>query len=142
MRFAAPGKLALTAPVDLVDQFLMTETEALEALRAREPIFHRPELGTSRADFERMTDEAFWEVGASGRVYDRPFVLDELDRRHSSPHEDQWEVSDFSCHALGGRTFLATYLLRQGARLSRRATLWRYDGSWQAIYHQGTLVSS
>jgi hypothetical protein len=27
----------------------------LAELRCREPIFHRPELGTSRADFEGMT---------------------------------------------------------------------------------------
>ena len=31
--------------------------EVLAELSAREPIFHRPELGTSRADFERMTVE-------------------------------------------------------------------------------------
>ncbi len=118
----------------------MTETEALEALRAREPIFHRPELGTSRAHFERMTDKAFWEVGASGRVYDRNFVLDGLERRYASPREDLWEVTHFSCQALGGAVFLVTYRLRQGARLSRRSTLWRYTGEWSAIYHQGTLV--
>ncbi len=77
----------------------MTETEAHEALRAREPIFHRPELGTSRAHFERMTDPAFWEVGASGRVYDRSFVLSNLERRHSIAHDDEWDVSEFACTA-------------------------------------------
>ena len=136
------GKRTLTLSSDGVDHSFMTETEALEALRAREPIFHRPELGTSRAHFEHMTDEAFWEVGASGRVYDRSFVLDELERRHSSPHADQWVVSDFSCRELGGGVFLATYLLRQGARLSRRSTLWRHGSDWRAIYHQGTLVDA
>jgi hypothetical protein len=45
------------------------------ALRSREPIFHRPEHGTTRADFEAMTADDFWEVGASGGVYDRAFVL-------------------------------------------------------------------
>ena len=35
-----------------------------DALRAREPLFHRPELGTSRADFERMIVDSFWEIGA------------------------------------------------------------------------------
>jgi hypothetical protein len=33
--------------------------DVLAELSAREPIFHRPELGTSRADFERMTVEDF-----------------------------------------------------------------------------------
>lgn len=120
----------------------MTESEATEALRAREPIFHRPELGTSRAHFERMTDIHFWEVGASGRVYDRDFVLDNLERRYSSPQEDIWQVTGFRCRALGGSVFLATYLLSQGSRRSRRATLWRYAGDWIALYHQGTLVGA
>jgi hypothetical protein len=119
----------------------VTESEAAEALKAREPIFHRPELGTSRADFERMTDDRFWEVGASGRVYDRRYVLDNLEAGHSVPHEDGWEVADFACRALGNATFLVTYLLVQGQRQTRRSTLWRYDDDrWVAIYHQGTLT--
>ncbi|MHC5761500.1 hypothetical protein [Nostoc sp.] len=39
----------------------------MNELIQREPIFHRPELGTTRADFEQMTESTFWEVGASGR---------------------------------------------------------------------------
>jgi len=120
----------------------MTQTEASDALRAREPIFHRPELGTARADIERMIDGGFWEVGASGRAYDRRFVLDNLERRYATPHADPWEVSEFVCRRLEGSIFLVTYLLRQGPRLSRRSTLWRYAGDWQALYHQGTLVES
>ena len=46
-----------------------------EELAAREPIFHRPEHGTTRAAFERMTAEDFWETGASGRRYSRRYVL-------------------------------------------------------------------
>jgi hypothetical protein len=53
----------------------------LEELKRREPLFHRPELGTSRRDFEDMTETAFWEVGASGRRYSREFILDTLKNR-------------------------------------------------------------
>lgn len=56
----------------------------LEELSRREPIFHRPELGTSRTDFEAMTEVGFWETGASGRRYSREFVLEELERRCQS----------------------------------------------------------
>ena len=55
----------------------------LEELIKREPIFHRPEFGTTRADFEKMMSPDFWEIGASGRRYSRAFVLDELERRHA-----------------------------------------------------------
>lgn len=113
----------------------------LDALRAREPLFHRPEFGTTRADFERMIVDDFWETGASGRRYDRAFVLDTLEARHAQAHEDPWETSEFRCRALGARTWLLTYTLRQGERLSRRMTLWREgDDGWRALYHQGTLV--
>jgi hypothetical protein len=55
----------------------------IDELSAREPIFHRPEFGTTREDFERMTTEDYWETGASGRQYSRAAVLDELEKRFS-----------------------------------------------------------
>ncbi len=65
----------------------------LTELTQREPVFHRPELGTTRRDFENMTDANFLEVGASGRRYSRQYVIDTLAQRHRVPHEDVWETS-------------------------------------------------
>ena len=116
--------------------------EVLVELSAREPIFHRPEFGTSRADFERMTVEDYWETGASGRRYSREFVLDELERRFSVPHDDVWETRDFNCRKLGEDVYLLTYtLLQDKQRLTLRATIWRRtaDG-WKIVYHLGTIV--
>jgi hypothetical protein len=114
----------------------------LAELSAREPIFHRPEFGATRADFERMMADGFWETGASGRCYSREFVLDELDRRHCAPHADVWETSDFVCRHLAGDVYLLTYtLLQDKTRLSRRATIWqRAADGWKILYHQGTIV--
>jgi hypothetical protein len=116
--------------------------EVLAELSAHEPIFHRPEFGTSRADLERMTTEDFWEIGASGRRYIREFVLDELEKRFSKPHDDVWQTSDFYCRKLGENTYLLTYTLLQGGkRLTRRATIWqRTADGWKIVYHQGTVV--
>ena len=116
--------------------------EVIEELKAREPIFHRPEWGTSRADFERMTAEDFWEVGASGQRYSREFVLDELERRYSMPNEDDLEAFGFHCRKLAEDMYLLTYTLRQPEeRWTRRATIWqRTAKSWQILYHQGTVV--
>jgi predicted RNase H-like HicB family nuclease len=114
----------------------------LAELSSREPIFHRPEFGTSRADFERMTAEDYWETGASGRRYSRPFVLDGLEERFSVLHADVWETSEFQCRRLGEDTYLLTYtLLQDNQRLTRRSTIWRStsDG-WKIVYHQGTIV--
>jgi hypothetical protein len=116
----------------------------LEELERREPVFHRSEFGTTRRDFENMTDAAFWEVGASGRRYSRQFVIDTLVERYSQPHDDVWETSGFHCAELAPDTYLLTYTLVQDeARVTRRASIWRrtQDG-WKILYHQGTLVES
>jgi hypothetical protein len=119
-----------------------SELDVLEELMRREPIFHRAEFGTTRADFERMMDESFCEVGASGRWYSRAVVLDELEKRHAGPHSDVWESSEFHCRRLAEDVYLLTYtLLQDGVRLTRRSTIWRRSGDgWKIVFHQGTVV--
>jgi hypothetical protein len=115
--------------------------QVLEELKQREPIFHHPEFGTTRLDYENMTDSEFWEVGASGRRYSREFVLDTLENRLPDPTESPWLTRDFQCREIAADNYLITYTLTQGARVTRRATLWRRSGSgWKALYHQGTIV--
>ena len=116
-------------------------TAAIE-LKAREPIFHHPEFGTSRADFESMVTKDFREVGASGTKYSKVFILDTLEERHKHRISEQFEISDFECRQLSSNIFLATYLLDQSGRLSRRSTIWRWEaGNWLIEFHQGTLVA-
>ncbi len=113
----------------------------LDELRRREPIFHRPELGSARRDFEAMTDPGFWEVGASGRRYSRDFILQTRDERVERGESGIWETQDFNCVEIAAENYLVTYTLLQGARVTRRSTLWRRarDG-WKILYHQGTVV--
>jgi len=116
----------------------------LDELSRREPIFHQPEFGATRAGFVSMTSEDFWEVGASGRRYSREFVLDELERRLAKPHRDLWEASDFHCRRLAPDVYLLTYtLLQDGIRKTRRSTIWQWtvDG-WKILFHQGTIVQA
>lgn len=111
----------------------------LEELISREPIFHRPELGT---DFESMTAADFWEVGASGQRYSREYILAELERRRANPQADIWETSDFHCRKLCDTVYLLTYtLLQNKKRKTRRCTIWERTGEgWKILYHQGTIV--
>lgn len=114
----------------------------LDELRQREPIFHRPEFGTTRRDFEVMTEADYWEVGASGRRYSRQYVLDVLEERFKHPADDVWETSDFHCMEIATNNYLLTYTLKQGARITRRATIWRRTAqAWKIVYHQGTVVT-
>jgi hypothetical protein len=115
--------------------------EVLKELIKREPIFHHPEYGTTRKDFENMMEESFWEVGASGQKYSREYVLDVLEERAKNPVEDKWETEDFYCMELAPDNYLLTYTLHQGERITRRATIWRrYGKDWKIVYHQGTIL--
>ncbi|HET7650185.1 MAG TPA: DUF4440 domain-containing protein [Gammaproteobacteria bacterium] len=113
-----------------------------QELVAREPIFHRPEYGTSRTDFENMMAEEFWETGASGQRYSREHVLDVLEARCANgPYQDDWKSEDFHCQEVAPDNYLLTYTLHQGERVTRRATLWRRtEKGWVIVYHQGTIV--
>ena len=116
----------------------------LDELMQREPVFHRLEQCSTRADLERMTDPEFFEVGASGRRYERDYVLDILEKRFDAAGEDVWECSDFHCLELARNTYLLTYtLLQQKQRKTRRASIWRRNPEgWKVVYHQGTVVEA
>jgi len=118
-----------------------SQLDVLKELMRREPIFHHPEFGTTRLDFEKMTEVTFWEVGASGRRYSREYILDVLEERFRNPVEDIWETKDFHCLEIARDNYLITYTLIQGARITRRATIWRRsEFDWKIVYHQGTVV--
>jgi hypothetical protein len=133
--------------MNFTEGFKVTERDllpVLEELRRREPIFHRPEFASDRIGFERMMSLDYWEVGASGRRYSRDFILRTLE---ANPPIDAdaagWQSWDHQCRRLGPDTYLLTYRLRQGDRLTRRVTIWlNTPEGWQVLYHQGTIVSS
>lgn len=115
--------------------------DVAEELRRREPIFHRPEFGTTRADVERMLAEEFRECGASGRLYTREFVLDLIDARGVTPPEPDWRMCDIRCQEIAADNYLFTYTLAQGRRVTRRSTIWRRTAEgWKIVFHQGTIV--
>ncbi|MEN9519163.1 MAG: hypothetical protein RLZZ381_1751 [Cyanobacteriota bacterium] len=130
----------------------VTDAEHLDVLNEliqREPIFHHPEFGTTRQDFENMTDVSFWEVGASGRRYSREYVLAEVVKRYEnpqyrgihSPPENTWKTKDFYCRQIAPYNYLLTYTLVQEDRVTCRSTIWRRSSDgWKIVYHQGTTV--
>ena len=116
--------------------------EVLDSLLQCEASFQRPPAGCTRDDFERMIAESFWEIGASGRRYDRQDVLQTVDARMSAPPAGAWDTSDVRCAQLCATTFLLSYALRQPQRLSRRSTIWRHtDGQRQMLFHQGISLT-
>jgi hypothetical protein len=116
----------------------------LEELRRREPIFHTPEFGATRSEFERATAPEYWEASASGRRYSREFILRTLqDHPPVNAASVGWQCYDHALRRLGPDTYLMTYTLRQVERLTRRATIWQSTSEgWRILYHQGTIISA
>ncbi len=116
-------------------------TPVLMQLKQLEPLIYAANDGQQRAHFDSLLAPDFWEVGASGKVYDRAFVLDTLEARQAAPRAEIWQAYDFRLDELAPGNFLLTYLLEQPTRLSRRATLWQQtEQGWKMRYHQGTVV--
>lgn len=78
------------------------------------------------------------EHGASGRIWTRAEVLDDLAADPTQPGRA------VECHAawLAPDVVLLTYEL-EGPRPSHRASVWmRTPSGWQLRFHQGTLTGS
>ena len=97
----------------------------------------------------KYTTDDFWEIGASGRKYNRDYVIESVANRYSDPDyngihsspENEWEITDFMCREIGSNNYLVTYTLNQGDRITRRSAIWRLEQlSWKIVYHQGTVV--
>ncbi|GAA4857031.1 DUF4440 domain-containing protein [Saccharopolyspora cebuensis] len=111
----------------------------LAELAELEPLFHR---GTTLPEVEAMIAPDFREIGASGRTYSREHVIAVLAERFRNPVPERWETDDFRRRELAPGLHLLTYALRQGDRLTQRATLWqRTPDGWQVRFHQGTVVT-
>lgn len=119
----------------------------LDQLREREPVFHRRELVSNRAEFERETSEDFWEVTASGLRLSRELVWRVLAERFSGSPVDvfvseNWETRDFHLRRIASDTYLLTYTLEQNERVTRRLTVWQGnpESGWKILFHQGTVA--
>jgi hypothetical protein len=95
----------------------------LGELVQREPIFHRRAFGTSRDDLEAMTAEDFFEIGASGRIYQRDFVIANLLERYQQPERHDWPCRDFSIRRLAENLYLLNYTLDEPGRTTLRTTI-------------------
>jgi len=120
----------------------MTDADGiLPELQACEARFHCPQADTTRGELQAMIADGFFEIGASGRRYDRRHALEVLRQRRGDPEPGAWRASEAACRPLGPSTWLLTYTLDQGGRLTRRATIWQHTAlGWSALYHQGTRV--
>ena len=117
------------------------KADLTEEIRRLELLLLDPEVRSSAAALNRLLAEDFFEIGASGRVFDRAQIVAALE-------EDallETNVQDLEVRPLFPDIALATYKLRSRTagsktdRFSLRSSLWVYRGDrWQLRFHQGT----
>jgi len=118
-------------------------SEVLEELTKLEIFIHWPTLGSTKQELENILAEDFWEVGASGKRYNRGIVLLVLDERTRKSNTEVWINKDFHCAEISKGNYLLTYTLCQGERLTQRSSIWREsENGFKLVYHQGTIVVS
>ncbi len=119
-----------------------SKDEICASLLGLEMELMQPAVRRNRARVEALLDPEFVEIGASGRVWSRPQILDLL---ATEPHAEPPQITDFQLRILTPNNTpqlaLVTYRTlssQRGAAL--RSSLWRCDGmQWRCVFHQGTV---
>ena len=115
---------------------VMTDSrELVNHLRSLETRLLDPKVRRSSDQLEDLLAADFVEFGSSGRVYDKPRVVEAL--RQDPGFDGPRTISDFSARLLSNSIVLVTYRIKESGTL--RSSIWRRDGDrWRMVFHQGT----
>jgi len=97
-----------------------------------------PEVRGSREKIEALLHPDFFELGSSGRVYDRQAIVEMMSGEVSAGVI----IRDFETRKVSKDTVLVTYRsIGQSGEEARRSSLWvKLDGNWRIQFHQGTRI--
>ncbi|MFQ5522742.1 MAG: DUF4440 domain-containing protein [Acidimicrobiia bacterium] len=97
-----------------------------------------PEVRADPQALDSLIADDFMEVGSSGRIYDKKTLIELITGEEHVPVL----IRDFSTRELASDVVLVTYRsVGQSGRAARRSSIWVCnDGSWQIVFHQGTLL--
>lgn len=125
---------------------MVTSLPALAEIRSLEEALHRPEIRANRAAVESLLAEAFVEIGASGRFYERSMAVDAMTQEAGGEGEDhQLESFNYVLQPIADNAVLLTYETKRSdgtgaVRCVLRSSIWKHDGlKWQMLFHQGTI---
>lgn len=122
----------------------MTSLPDLGEIRSLEEALHRPEIRRSREAVEDLLAEGFMEFGASGRVYERATIIDQL-AEQSDDNDGELLASNYALKPISNDAVLLTYETERSyqdgsKRRVLRSSIWKHNGlKWQMLFHQGTI---
>lgn len=98
-----------------------------------------PQVRKNIKELDRLIANNFYEIGASGKVYDKNNVLARLPLEQND--EILGEVIDFDIDNITEYLIRANYILEEKTRRTRRTSIWqRQNDNYQMIFHQGTVI--
>jgi hypothetical protein len=103
------------------------------------------EIRHSPDELTELLADDFVEFGSSGCIYSKQSIIDSLSKEPTI----NVTMSDFKAVMLSDEIVLVTYHAFYQEQESEpvihslRSSIWKKrDGSWQIIFHQGTLIST
>ncbi|MDQ1076042.1 MULTISPECIES: GNAT family N-acetyltransferase [Microbacterium] len=128
-----------TSPVpNTLTRFRVQDTDALVAAAwAAEERLLDPAVRRVPAEVDRLLDDAFVEVGQSGRRWTKGAIIAAL---RDEPGEAPGTMTERAARTVAPDTVLLEYVLRFDDRVSRRSSLWIVSPHPRCIFHQGTAV--
>jgi hypothetical protein len=119
--------------MNTADQLRQLEERLLDPAVRRNPALVAP-----------LLSDDFIEFGASGRVFDKASILEDLKNETPRPAS---LLTDFAIRELSPTIILATYRATrfdpngEAISQSRRSSIWAHvNGQWQITFHQGTPI--
>lgn len=96
----------------------------------------------SREQLEALLDPEFSEIGASGRSWTRPDMIEMLLDESARGDAPGPEIAvGLAARPIAPDVVLVTYRTETAARTVLRTSLWRRTGGpWRLVHHQGTPV--
>jgi hypothetical protein len=117
------------------------DTGDIDQVIASELALLSPQTRRSPAQVDELLDPDFREIGASGRMWNRPEMVSAL-AEESSDDDEQIATAELEAAVVGPGLILVTYTTDRRGRRARRSSLWRRSGStWRLLHHQGTLLT-
>jgi hypothetical protein len=96
----------------------------------------------SPAEVAALLDPEFFELGASGRRWSRPEIIEMLASESSEASEVAIAL-DVAATRIGPGIVLVTYISESDERRCYRSSIWRRTATgWRALFHQGTPIPS
>ena len=115
------------------------EWSAVEQAIAGEMRLLDPHVRSSPEAAKELLDPEFFEVGRSGRRWNRTEILKMLQREQREEGE-RVRARDMVGRSLAPGIVHLTFVTEVGGLRALRTSIWRQgpDGTWRIYYHQGT----